>query len=416
MKLLSVYFAVFIISIYTSAIKFDLGFGGVGITHIAYIFIFMHLIFTGKIGQVPLFYCDLPTLFLFLYPLSNLLSSLIFSHILLISLKGCISIFIYYMFYIIARWLTVKFKETDFVLKLVFRYNLISVGFGIFSLILFSILKGRFELLGVSTGHLEKDGFGTASIRSLSFEPNVFSLITASVGCCYIAYSFTAGNVLKKRFFILLIIMGLLLSYTRSVYFSFTVAFMVIAIVTDKVSMKNALLFLFGLISFGLVFTLAFSNTAIYTAVIGRASNIFNIEEGSALGRVYTIITGLEGFYKHPVIGNGLFTADMQSIDEFTGELKELSPGAPGWLFGTWIQALHDTGIIGFLIIIALFFTIIRENYKWFKTGSAKFKFLPVGFMGATILLLISTQSSSIMWVSFPYVFWGINMGLKNSV
>ena len=416
MKLLSVYFAVFIISIYTSAIKFELGFGLVGITHIAYLLICVHLMLIGKIGQVPIFYRDLPTLFLFLYPLSNLISSLIFSHVLWISIKGCISIFIYYMFYIMARWLTVKFKETDFVLNTVFRYNLISVGFGIISLILFSMLKGRFELLGVSTGHLEKDGFGTASIRSLSFEPNIFSLITASVGCCYIAYSFTARNILKKRFFILLIVMGLLLSYTRSVYFSFSVAFIIIVIVTDKVSIKNALLFLLGLISFGLLFTLAFSNTAIYTAVIGRASNIFNIEEGSALGRVYTILIGLEGFYRHPIIGNGLFTADMLSIDEFTGELKELSPGSPGWLFGTWIQALHDTGIVGFLIIIALFFIIIRENYKWFKTGTAKYKYLPVGFMGATILMLISTQSSSVMWVSFPYIFWGINMGLKSSV
>ena len=84
-----------------------------------------------------------------------------------------------------------------------------------------------------------------------------------------------------------------------------------------------------------------------------------------------------------------------------------------GWLTGSWIQSLHDTGVVGFVILFTLFGFLLRSNYRLFKLlpSTDSNKSMVLGFIGGNLIIIIASQLSSPLWTAFPYVYWGINMG-----
>ena len=119
----------------------------------------------------------------------------------------------------------------------------------------------------------------------------------------------------------------------------------------------------------------------------------------------------MNGLSESPLIGNGTFSAETRIFNIYANEYQEQF-GGPGWLTGTWIQSLHDTGIIGFLIVLGLFGSILLANLRIFKQISNPTieKSMILGFIGGNIVIIVSSLLSSSLWISFPYIFWAINM------
>ena len=120
----------------------------------------------------------------------------------------------------------------------------------------------------------------------------------------------------------------------------------------------------------------------------------------------------MEGFGNNPVMGNGTFSAETRIFNPYKGQYEERMGGA-GWLTGSWIQSLHDTGVVGFAILFTLFGFLLRSNYRLFKMlpSTDSNKSLVLGFIGGNLIIIIASQLSSPLWTAFPYVYWGINMG-----
>ena len=62
--------------------------------------------------------------------------------------------------------------------------------------------------------------------------------------------------------------------------------------------------------------------------------------------------------------------------------------------------------------MLGIFVSILIANHSLFTKlkNDDERKGIVLGFLGGNIILFISSQLSSSLWISFPYVYWGINM------
>ncbi len=402
-----------IASAFTSGIRFDIPIGSgsvnINLAQLFAIFLSVYLVSLAALKRkpVPLFYKDWPSLFIYGYLVSNIFSSIVFSVDPLKALKSCLVIAVYINIYHVGRWLIeearVETKATTYLEK----NNILSALVGFCGMVA-SILFGEWENMAVSLGHV---GDGVPSIRSLSFEPNVFAITTSVVLCISIAiYMLKAKGSAGKLPILLFLGLCVLFAYTRSAYISLTFAILVMLQLTGRVNWK----ILVNIVVFILLLLVANQflpdNNFIKQAILSKTENLVNFSEGNGLGRVTTFLVGWAGFIVHPLFGNGTMMADTASLNIFTGELEDVM-GTPGWLSGSLIQSLHDTGIIGALIIMGIFVSLCLINLKHFRReDNIDRKAIFLGFFAANIIIAITSQITSVLWIGFPFVFWAINM------
>lgn len=350
---------------------------------------------------------DYPSLFIGLYFFLNLISSLFVAGNWE-SIKGSFVILVYCSIFFVTRYLAQLFVNSIESINKLFYYNFLSVLFGLGAMI-YSLVLSPGRNIGVATGHLES---GVPSIRSLSFEPNIFAIITSSILCLYISFYIYTKRVKFDYKVFLLVILAILFSYTRSVYLTFAVSILAIIYLSGRVKLAKILIYSFFFLIFGSLI-LSFTDNSIVDSIVKRSTNITNIEEGSAVGRIEAYNIGYKGFIKSPIFGNGTMTADTRVFHDIDLEYKNLH-GSAGWLTGFWIQSLHDTGILGLFVTCGLLFSFLRTNFVAFRKEKKDIvrKSLYLGFFAANIIISITTQASSVMWISFTYIFWGVNMAI----
>jgi hypothetical protein len=362
---------------------------------------------------IPVFYKDWPSFFIYAYLGTNLFSSLFFSSQPLKALKSCIVIAVYISIYHVGRWLIESAHFERRSVSILKQCNLISALFGIAAMIA-SLIFGGWENIGVSLGHV---GDGVPSIRSLSFEPNIFAIITGVILCLNIAKYIVEVSPDKTQLAtIIFLVVCVLFAYTRSVYASLPFASLLMLKVSHRINLKTIGFFAFAAILI-LVLNISLSNgNFIKEAIMSKAGNMANFDEGNGLARVTTFLVGWAGFVAHPFFGNGTMMADTGGLNVFTGEIEHVM-GAPGWLGGSLIQSLHDTGVIGALIILCIFISFSIASYKFYKTEQEPWKKgVLLGFFAGNIVIGITSQITSVFWVAFPFLYWAINMAFISKI
>jgi len=352
---------------------------------------------------------DWPSKWVLFYFLINLLPSLFVAHTAA-SIKGSLVISVYAGIYFAVRYLTLYRTGTLYPLKKLLSFNKLSVLFGLGSMFFYLLFKPG-PIIGVATGHLTT---GFPSIRSLSFEPNTYAIMTASIFCLIIGQSLYIRRLpTKVKFSVGLVGISLVFAFTRSVFLAVPLACFLIIWISGKIPMTKVVVALF-LVGIFLSTYVAFSDkNIVIQSFVSKFNNPFDQESGSVSGRLDAYTTGINGFLKSPLIGNGTLSADTKVLDKYTKEYKDEN-GSSGWLTGFWIQSLNDTGIVGLLIGLGMLMSFVRVNYRCFK-GERESQFrqsLYLGFMAAAIVVAICTQISNVMWISFTFVFWGINMAV----
>ena len=147
-----------------------------------------------------------------------------------------------------------------------------------------------------------------------------------------------------------------------------------------------------------------------------RVTSIFDFESGSGAARVLGYEIAINSFVDHPILGNGTNTAATEFYNQYTGEVENLH-ATKGYLSGAWIQSLHDTGIIGFIITMSIFGVSIAMNYRAYKCSDSKeHKIIFMGFFIGNIVIAISSQLTSSLFISFPWIYWGINTALVQKI
>jgi O-antigen ligase len=406
------------VSIFLGAFKVTLPLGSLdlnlNITQIVFItFMFFFPFFRSRDFLKFFSLKEWPSKWIVLYFLSNLFSSLFVAHTTA-SIKGSLVILVYAGIYFLARYLANYYTGLQYALKNLFYYNRLSVLFGVGCMFFYLAFKPG-PLIGVATGHLTT---GFPSIRSLSFEPNTFAISTASMLCLIIAQSLYTRRLSKLgRGWLILVGISVVFAFTRSVYLALPFAGFFMVWLSGKIPITKVFVGV-SLVVLLLSVYVAFSDkNIVVTSFASKLNNPFDQESGSVSGRLDAYATGINGFLKSPIIGNGTLSADTQILDQYTKEYKDQN-GSSGWLTGFWIQSLNDTGVVGLLIGLAMLISFIRVNYICFKIERESLfrRSLYLGFMAAAIVVAICTQISNVLWVSFTFVFWGINMALVKQV
>ena len=418
--ILTTFLWILVITAFTTGIVFEGPSFSFNLSQITAIILFFFLIIYHAINrrQIILLYKDGHALFIYLYFFSNVFSSLIFSPVLNQSLKACVLILSYVFIYITVRWAVTYIIDQGKTVRRLMKFNNLSALFGLACMGL-SLSQGGTQNIGVSLDHLGTAGIpgigSLPSIRSLSMEPNVFAIATATILCINLSIYLLWRKSNKQLFIITLLSLSILFSYTRSVYFSLFLALFVLLIVSRRIKLLVTLINYFVVVVI-MVTVLMLSlpkENSIKKALVARSANLFDFKSGSGRGRVEGLMIGLDGLRESPVFGLGTLSADTRFYNPYTKQYQERM-GSAGWLNGVLIQSLHDTGLVGAIIIIGLFTSIMLSNYRLFKQldNASIEKSIILGFLGGNIILFIASQTSSTLWLSFPYIYWGINMGV----
>lgn len=402
---------IFTASIFTSGFKWNIALTdgimiNLNLTQIFAFLLFLSLVMVSIVlkKNIPIFYNDRFSLLLYLYVAMNFFSSIAFSSNKTQAIKSAIVVLMYVIIYQTVRWLAAG--KADRFINYFKTNNVLSASIGLLAMIV-ALFSGEGNF-GVALGHVN----GVApSIRSLSFEPNIFAIITSTALMFYITASILNIKGRQNDLFVtILLSASILFAYTRSVYISFIVALLIVLWMLKRINLRFALNLTMIIVAVMALIFLAPKNNFLRDAFVSKTTNMFNFEEGNGLERVQIYLIGWNGFTNRPVFGNGTMSADTDVVNATTGEIAQ-AMGASGWLGGALIQSLHDTGIIGGCIMLALFFSIIYANYKALKSETDdSHKSILLSFLAGNIILVISTQITSTLWISFPYFYWAINM------
>lgn len=416
--LLKTLLGILILTAFTSGIKVGGESYGLTLSQIFAILIFVFLFVASAANQwqIPVFFTDWTSVFIYLYFASNLFSSILISPNKAQSLKGCVSILLYVLIYTTVRWLMKFMQDNQAVVRRLMKFNALSGIFGL-SCMVISYLTGK-ENIGITYGQLGTAGIGglegsVPSIRSLALEPNMFSITAAAVLCLNLSVYLLWKKSAVQLITIALLSLAVLFAYTRSVYIGMGVAVLVLILLSGRVKLLISLAnYFIALMLIGVVLYLALPDKSSVKIALGaRISTLTDFTSGSGAGRLEGYRIGLEGFRESPLFGKGTFSAKTSIFNIYTNEEQERF-GGHGWLTGLWIQSLHDTGIFGFIIVFSLFGSLFYANFKIFKRldGANINKSIVLGFIGGNTVIIISSFLSSSLWISFPYIFWAINL------
>lgn len=408
---------ILILSGFASALQFELASLSFNLSQIVALVLLSLLILYHALNRKKLvLFRDNLSILIYFYLLINIFSSILLSEKKLQSLKGCIIITTYVVIYLVIRWSLRLMADKSIMVRVLRVFNFLSASFGLLSMFI-SILTGK-QVFGVSFGHLQQSGVAELSgsipsIQSFSVEPNVFAIITAVVLCINVSIYFLWKKTKNQLVIICILGLSILFSYTRSVYVSLFIAIFFIVILSGQLKLMLSV-FKYAIIVLAItvtVFIFLPKDNSIKFALSSRAISLFDFQKGSGLGRVVGYQIGFEGFLESPLLGNGTLSAKTAFYNPHLFKYQDYM-GSPGWLNGALIQSLHDTGIVGLLITLGIFIAMILSSYNLFvrlKRDDIN-KSIALGFVGGNIILIITSQLSSTLWISFPYIYWGVNI------
>jgi hypothetical protein len=125
---------------------------------------------------------------------------------------------------------------------------------------------------------------------------------------------------------------------------------------------------------------------------------VVQASRSSVDGRVQAWVLALRAWRERPILGHGTLAG--------TSIIKE------GWWYSSLVQALYDTGLLGFGILLWMHVAAIALPVRvWRRARGGPMQANLLGFAVGNAVLLLTSQFSSFWFVGFPWVFLGVTMG-----
>jgi hypothetical protein len=413
-----IFVGILVFSSFCSAIRLEIGFIGISVTHL-----FMPIIFGfaialhKKSAKIFPIQTDNASIFLYFIWFVSIVSTLLYSGFPVRSITGAVNFSSFIFLYLMSSWIFTSI-EANRLVKILINSASASAYIGVFSLVI-AIVTNQGNI-GATYDHISQFNIASItkpipSIRSFSIEPNLFGIITASVLSIYLAIYLTWDKTNRIVGVITLLGLTLIFSYTRSAFLGFSIGVITMAFISKKARVVVRTFqygALFGILLALLIIILPDENSFKLAISYKLGIGMFDLSSGTAIPRLVAIQEGFDGFIKSPLIGNGIFSANNVFINPHTSEITGTA-GPIGWLNGLFIQALHDSGLLGLLGWVCFFFFLLHLNYRMFrKLPPSLERSIVLGFIGGNIVILVGSQASSVVWISFPFVFWAINLSI----
>jgi O-antigen ligase len=135
------------------------------------------------------------------------------------------------------------------------------------------------------------------------------------------------------------------------------------------------------------------------TALTGLSSDRV-LATGTMAWRLDTYRRAIEDWLKHPVLGNGA---------NVFAQRYRTSSNTPDWISNAELMALHDTGIVGLVLLLAWGIWIARDWWRAVRRAPPSSMRLAMialglGFAG----LLVVYQATTAFWLGFTWVYLGL--------
>jgi O-antigen ligase len=253
------------------------------------------------------------------------------------------------------------------------------------------------------------------SIKGFFEESNLLGIFTLCVVAMCVG-TYVHNNSTKRRIELILMvvvgIIGILLSYTRSTWLGLGLVVGVSAIVlgSDKRMHAGLLRLILALLLVAVPF-LIMSSLAIYSTfrlqdsrvidgLLTRLGQIVSTDDPSAAGRLFVWREALLLWRQHPWLGSGLLSY------QFYSQQNE------GWLYNFLVQSLHDSGIIGTFFLLWIFAGALLYVLKAYRIAQdQQDKGTLLGYALALVSLYFTSLFSSFMWGAFAWILLGLSIG-----
>jgi hypothetical protein len=244
---------------------------------------------------------------------------------------------------------------------------------------------------------------GLCKTYGTMYEANLLGSYLAAT----LVFSFVVGHYLgPARFTTLsraLMVVGIGLTVSRAIWFSVLagVVLLLALAVIERVRLRRQQLLIGAggaalmLLAWGALLQIASSHPCGPV----RASELST--EGSINGRVASHVLALNEWTSSPFWGLG------------TGSNRAHLPNDPNqpWISSQAIAALHDTGVIGFVLVFGLLGLLLWALVWWRRPPDGSERWFRYGLAASIVTLLAAFQATTGVLMEFPWLFIGVAIG-----
>jgi len=238
------------------------------------------------------------------------------------------------------------------------------------------------------------------------WEPNIFGGFSAALAVMFLLYRVTSES--RHGWYslgFLLASIALLLSLARQGWIAFAAGLLFLfwyQVSRNKVSFPKvfALAAIVLLISVGLGFLAAQNDVYLQRRL---ETMTHPMQEYTFNQRVYHGLMALQHVREHPWLGWG-----TNSFSLFWNWQTDEGV-APAWLGNLELRVLHDTGVIGLIILTIFLAKLLRDGFVALKSAADPSSIRDTAaLLAGLIVLLVAFQATDATTLAFPWIYMGL--------
>lgn len=395
------------LSVNVSKFMYDVGAFSFRPSHIIFIFLIFGFFLALMGGNIRIH--KVPALYpITLLAAMNFISSALYAPDKAWSIQGAVLFSVYMFMYVMTVLVLTEYPEKH---KSVVKFIMvIAVAQAAFGLMTFASYY-----LGIPLGNIAKPalGYSIPRLEGGFQEANVFAGFMAPMALLFIAL-WTRDNTSFKSWIAIfstsLLLVGLVLGFTRGAWVGFTVGLIVLIFLQKPPkNIFNPKAAVIALMIVLLVLSITLPIAGVISAgatddLVDRGYSLLDFGSGSGKERSEVQTFALERWKESKILGRG------------TMGLPRTIFGAQSWIYSSTIQTLHDTGIVGLGALIWMQLTVLIWLARGYRRETDPFlKAALAGFIAGLIAMIIAWQSSSLMWLGWSWVYLGVTIAIAQS-
>jgi hypothetical protein len=278
------------------------------------------------------------------------------------------------------------------------------VGAGALAALVAILLSLLYQLHLTGLGVQVDPVTGVCKTYGTMYEANLLGSYLAAT----LVFSLVVGSYLGPGWFTTasraLMVGGIGLTVSRAIWFSVLVgvALLLGLAMRERIRVRRQEVLLvaggaaLALLTWGVLLQVASS----YPCGPVRASELST--QGSISGRFATHILALNEWATSPIFGLGTGSSRAHLAND---------PNQP-WISSQAVAALHDTGVIGFILVVGLVGLLLWALIWWRRPADAGERWLRYGLAAAIVTLLAAFQATTGTLMEYPWLFFGTAIGV----
>lgn len=321
---------------------------------------------------------------------------------------------------LITSYLIDKTEDIRKVEKVLYIITLLVTLFGLFQFVGSTFgLSDSWALLRSTYGETTKKLLGFPRVQAFALEPLYYANFLLIPFCIFLAKSF---RKMEKKYLLILflITINFILTFSRGIYFSAMISVLVTIILSLKFSnykkvVKNLFIITLGiLLGVGMLVFSSYYRNNNFSQIEKAKQHAVDINENSisVAERKDTWDNAIEAFRQNPILGVGLGNFGPWEVD-----FPEETPRG-GWniVNSEPLEILAETGILGFLSLLAALFYIFIQAIGFLNSSNDEtFKVWMVGLLAAFIGTTVQYQTFSTLYIMHVWVLIGLMMAIPKA-